>query len=59
VSTHDPAARDAAVAEARARLDELNAITRANGRPYRPAYSLPEVIEIMPDGWFATWHPAG
>ena len=58
-STHDPAARAAAVAGARARLDELNAITRANGRPYRAARSLPEVLETMPDGWFARWHPAG
>jgi tagatose 1,6-diphosphate aldolase len=58
-STHDVAARDAAVAQARARLDELNAITRANARPYRPAHSLPEVIETMRDGWFTTWHPAG
>lgn len=59
VSTHDPAARDAAVAQAQARLDELNAITRANARPYRPAHSLPEVIETMPDGWFKNWHPQG
>ncbi len=59
VSTHDPAAREAAVAGARARLDELNAITRANGRPYVAARSLPGVIEDMPDGWFTTWHPSG
>jgi tagatose 1,6-diphosphate aldolase len=59
VSTHDPAARDAAVAEARARLDELNAITRAHGRPYLAAHSLPDVTEAMPDGWFEHWHPAG
>jgi tagatose 1,6-diphosphate aldolase len=59
VSTHDPSTREAAVAGARARLDELNAITRANGRPYRAARSLPDVIEAMPDGWFTTWHPAG
>lgn len=59
VSTHEAAARDAAVLQARARLDELNAITRANARPYRPAHSLPEVIDTMPDGWFTTWHPAG
>ena len=45
--------------EARARLDELNAITRANGRPYVAAHSLPDVVEAMPDGWFRTWHPAG
>jgi tagatose-1,6-bisphosphate aldolase len=58
VSTHDPAAREAAVAEARSRLDQLNAITRANGRPYVAAHGLPEVIEAMPDGWFKTWHPS-
>lgn len=56
-STHDPVARDAAVVEARARLDELNAITRANGRPYLAAHSLPDVLETMPDGWFKAWHP--
>jgi tagatose 1,6-diphosphate aldolase len=59
VSTHDPAARDAAVAGALARLDELNAITRANGRPYLAARALPDVIGEMPDGWFTTWHPSG
>jgi tagatose 1,6-diphosphate aldolase len=59
VSTHDPAAREAAVAEARTRLDELNAITRANGRPYLAAHSLPDVTQAMPDGWFERWHPAG
>ena len=59
VSTHDPAARDAAVAEGRVRLDELNAITRAHGRPYLAAHSLPDVTEAMPDGWFEHWHPAG
>ncbi|HEX6525186.1 MAG TPA: tagatose 1,6-diphosphate aldolase [Streptosporangiaceae bacterium] len=57
VSKHDPAAREAAVAEARARLDELNAITRANGRPYVAAHSLPDVLATMPDGWFTAWHP--
>jgi tagatose 1,6-diphosphate aldolase len=59
VSTHDPDARAAAVVGARARLDELNAVTRANGRPYQAARSLPEVIETMSDGWFEKWHPAG
>ena len=59
VSTHDPAARAVAIAAARARLDELNAITRANGRPYLAAHSLPDVLGTMPDGWFTQWHPAG
>lgn len=59
VSTHDPAARSAAIAVAKARLDELNAITRANARPYVAAHSLGNVLDTMPDGWFTTWHPAG
>lgn len=59
VSEHEPTARTAAIAAARERLDELNAITRANGRPFTPARTLPEVLEAMPDGWFRTWHPAG
>jgi tagatose 1,6-diphosphate aldolase len=57
VSTHEPGARAVAVTQARARLDELNTITRANGRPYLAAHSLPEVIGMMPDDWFARWHP--
>jgi tagatose 1,6-diphosphate aldolase len=56
-STHNPADREAAVAQARARLDELNAITRANGQPYVAARGLPDAIDAMPDGWFTRWHP--
>jgi tagatose 1,6-diphosphate aldolase len=59
VSLHDPAARASAIDAARARLDELNAVTRANGRPFTPARGLPEVIDAMPDDWFRTWHPTG
>jgi len=59
VTTRDPSSRPAAVAAARGRLDELNSITRANGRPYVAAHALPDVLGIMPDGWFAKWHPAG
>jgi tagatose 1,6-diphosphate aldolase len=58
VSEHEAGARSRAIEAARARLDELNAITRANGRPYFPARPLPQVIDAMPDGWFSTWHPA-
>jgi tagatose 1,6-diphosphate aldolase len=59
VSRHDPAARSAAMQAARLRLDELNAVTRANGRPYNPAHSVPEVLDAMSDGWFHAWHPSG
>jgi len=59
VSVHEPAARAAAIDGARARLDQLNLVTEANGLPYRPARSLPDVIEAMPDGWYSTWHPTG
>jgi tagatose 1,6-diphosphate aldolase len=57
VSTRDPGARASAIAGARARLEELNIITRANGRPYIAARALTDVIDTMPDGWFAEWHP--
>jgi tagatose 1,6-diphosphate aldolase len=59
VSNHDPAERAAAIELARGRLDELNKVTRAYSRPFHPAAPLSEVIEGMPDGWFAGWHPAG
>ena len=55
VSTHDPADRDQAIAEARARLDELNEITRANGRPYTPTRPLDEVLKELPVDWYNGW----
>lgn len=59
VSLREPTARVQAILAARARLDELNAITRANGCPFTPARSLNEVVTGMPDGWFEKWRPAG
>ena len=41
---------------ARAGLNELNAITRADGRPYLAAHSLAHVTQAMSDGWFERWH---
>lgn len=55
VSTHDPAAREAAIAEARGRLDELNHITRRHGRPYFPTKPLDEVIKELPADWYRGW----
>lgn len=55
VSTHEPAARERAIAEARARLDELNAITRQYGRPYTPTRPLDEVLKELPAEWYRTW----
>ncbi|MDX6228077.1 MAG: tagatose 1,6-diphosphate aldolase [Frankiales bacterium] len=59
VSNHEPEARTAAILAARERLDGLNKVTRSYGRPFSPARPLAEVIEGMPDDWFATWHPQG
>lgn len=55
VSTHDPAAREAAIAEARGRLDELNRITRRHGRPYFPTKPLDEVVKELPADWYRGW----
>jgi tagatose 1,6-diphosphate aldolase len=59
VSNHDPRDRGAAIVAARGRLDELNKVTRSYGRPYSPSRPLSEVIDGMPDDWFAGWHPQG
>jgi len=56
VSTHDPAARGRAIAEARSRLDQLNALTRQYGRPYTPSRPLDEVVKELPAEWYRTWH---
>jgi tagatose 1,6-diphosphate aldolase len=56
VSTHDPAAREYAVEEARARLEELNAVTREYGRPYTPARPIDEVVKELPAEWYRSWH---
>jgi len=56
-SVHDPAKRAAAVADAARRLDELTAITRAHGAPWRPALSGADLAAAFPSGWYRTWHP--
>jgi len=56
-STHDPKAKSSAVAQAVARLAELNVITRANGRPYLPVFNGVELHETLPDFWYEGWHP--
>jgi tagatose 1,6-diphosphate aldolase len=56
VSTHDPAAREAAIAESRGRLEELNALTREYGRSWTPARPVDEVVKELPAEWYRTWH---
>jgi tagatose-1,6-bisphosphate aldolase len=55
VSTHEPAAREQAIGAARARLGELNEITRAHGRPYSPARPLDDVLKELPPEWYRSW----
>ena len=55
VSTHDPARREAATADAARRLRELAAATREHGRPYRPALTGPELIATVPEDWYRHW----
>jgi tagatose 1,6-diphosphate aldolase len=57
VSTHDPSAKGGAIAEAMARLAELNDITRAHGRPYLPTFNGTVLHESLPDFWYEGWHP--
>jgi tagatose 1,6-diphosphate aldolase len=57
VSTHDPNARGSAIAEAIARLAELNRITRAQGKPYLPTFNGTALHETLPEFWYEGWHP--
>jgi tagatose 1,6-diphosphate aldolase len=56
-STHEPKAKSSAVADAVARLAELNVITRAHGRPYLPVFKGAALHETLPDLWYEGWHP--
>jgi hypothetical protein len=47
--------RPQAIAESRARLDQLNAITGSNGRPYPPTRPLDEVVKELPADWYRGW----
>src|SRR5450756_1339731 len=55
VATKELAARTAALAQARDRLEELAAITRRHGHPHLPVRPLPEVLQALPDGWYRNW----
>jgi tagatose 1,6-diphosphate aldolase len=57
VTTYEPKAKKAAIANATARLAELNAITRAHGRPHLPTLKGKELHEAFPDFWYEGWHP--
>ena len=57
VSTHDPKAKVGAIANAIARLAELNAITRAHGKAYLPTFSGAALHEVLPEFWYEGWHP--
>jgi len=56
-STHDPKAKDGAIADAIARLAELNVITRVHGRPYLPTFGGAALHEALPEFWYEGWHP--
>lgn len=43
-------------AAARARLEELNAVTRRYGRPFTPAWPLDVVIKELPAEWYRSWN---
>jgi tagatose 1,6-diphosphate aldolase len=43
--------------EAVRRLAELNAVTRASGRPFMPAMSGETLHETLPEFWYEGWHP--
>lgn len=58
-ATHESARRQEATTEAAARLKELASVTRANGRPCRPALDANEAAHAFPSKWYRHWHGEG
>jgi tagatose 1,6-diphosphate aldolase len=56
VSIHEPERRRVAARQAAGRLAELAAITRARGRPFRPALEGEDLIGAVAEDWYAGWH---
>jgi tagatose 1,6-diphosphate aldolase len=56
VSVHEPKRRHLAARQAAGRLAELAAITRAAGRPFRPALEGQELIAAVAEDWYIDWH---
>ncbi len=54
-ATHEPERRRAATTAAAARLAELSAIARAEGRPYRPALDADAAARAFPADWYLHW----
>lgn len=55
-ATRDAARQPEATAEAVRRLAELAAITRRNGRAYRPALDAEAAARLFPSGWYRHWN---
>jgi tagatose 1,6-diphosphate aldolase len=53
--THEPVAREAALADALARLGRLNAVTRAHGRAYRAVPTPADALRDYPEEWYRSW----
>jgi tagatose 1,6-diphosphate aldolase len=56
VSIHDPERRHLAATQAAGRLAELAAITRAVGRPFRPALEGKDLVAAVAEDWYVDWH---
>jgi tagatose-1,6-bisphosphate aldolase len=56
VSIHDGKRRHEAARHAAGRLAELAAITRAAGRPFRPALEGNDLVAAVAEDWYSDWH---
>jgi tagatose 1,6-diphosphate aldolase len=56
VSIHDGKRRHEAARHAAGRLAELAAITRAAGRPFRPALEGNDLVATIAEDWYSDWH---
>lgn len=54
--SQDAAERDSHIGELRRRLDRLNEVTRAHGRPVELALDTTAAAEQFPEFWYESWH---
>lgn len=53
--SREASTRDSGIALAAEKLDRLRAITRQHARPFRPAVSVAQATDAMPEGWYERW----
>ena len=56
VDAETPEEHRVALERAAEKVEELNAITRVEGRPFRPWLDFETAVSTFPATWYSDWH---